>query len=327
MLVSVIVPVYNTEEYLRQCVDSILSQTWADIQIILVDDGSTDRSYQICLEYAHKHPSIEVYHQENQGVSSARNTALEHIQGEYVFFVDSDDYIQPTFIADLMNVGDYPYVAAGYTEESATHWQCRTSDCTLTIDAYKNNIRENFQKIPSVHVAGNRYSSDVIKKHNIRFDTNCHCGEDLRFNVDFFSHIDILCAVDQCSYMYRMREGSAIHSFWPDRLGEERGEAMARERLLGDSEDFNQIKYIHWHIALEHYCQYSAKDSPHHKIASKKLHETVWDPYFRKAIPWIIRNGTKDMVVEAICVKLGSYRLYKRMWSALMGLRNVFSHQ
>ena len=326
MLVSVIIPVYNTEEYLPQCIESILNQTWPDIQLILVDDGSTDGSYRICLDYAARHLNIEVYHQENQGVSAARNTALEHLRGEYVFFVDSDDFIQPTFIEKLMAVGDYPYIAAGYTEESPSHWQCRVVDCTLTMEEYRSNIRENFQKIPAVHVIGNRYASSVIKAHNIRYDVNSHCGEDLRFNVEYFSHIDVLRAVDQCNYMYRMREGSAIHSFWPDRLEEERGEAAAREVLLGNSEDFNMIKYIHWHITMEHYYQYTGRDSVHRQTANRKLAEAVRDPYFRKSIPWIVRNGTKDMVVEVVCVKLGSYKLYKWLWAGLLKLRKVIGY-
>lgn len=322
MLVSVIVPVYNTEEYLPQCIESILNQTWKEIQLILVDDGSADRSYQICLEYASRHPNIEVYHQENRGVSAARNTALDHLRGEYVFFVDSDDFVQPTFIEDLMAVGDYPYIGAGYTEESASHWQCHAEDCVISMNEYKSNAG-NHHRVPSVHVIGNRYARSIIENHHVRFDEAIRIGEDLRFNVEYFSHIDVLRAVDQCSYMYRMREGSAIHSFWPDRLEEERGEAQARETLLGGSEDFDMIKYIHWHIAMEHYYQYTGRTSDHRQTANQKLAEAVWDPYFRQAIPWIIRNGSKDMVLEAICVKLGSYKLYKSLWAGLLRVRSL----
>lgn len=323
MLVSVIVPVYNTEEYLPQCIESILNQTWKEIQLILVDDGSTDRSYQICLDYAARYPNIEVYHQENRGVSAARNTALEHLRGAYVFFVDSDDFVQPTFIEELMRVGDYPYVAAGYTEESASHWQFRVGDCVISMDEYKSDVADNFQRIPAVHVIGNRYSRSVIEKHQLRFNEAVSIGEDMRFNVEYFSHIDVLRAVDQCNYMYRMREGSAIHSFWPGRLEEERGEAMAREVLLGGSEDFNMIKYIHWHIAMEHYYQHAGPCSPHRKTANQKLAQAVRDPYFRKSIPWIVRNGSKDMVLEAVCVKLGSYKLYKKLWAGLLRIRSL----
>ena len=98
---------------------------------------------------------------------------------------------------------------------------------------------------------------------------------------------------------------------------------MARETLLGSSEDFNMIKYIHWHITMEHYYQYTGCDSVHRQTANRKLAEAIRDSYFRKSIPWIIRNGSKDMIVEAICVKLGSYKLYKWLWEALLKLRKA----
>ena len=94
-LISIIVPVYRTEQYLHQCVDSLLAQTYTRIEIILVDDGSPDGSGMICEEYAAKDPRVRVIHQENSGPSAARNTGLAHATGEYVMFVDSDDWISP----------------------------------------------------------------------------------------------------------------------------------------------------------------------------------------------------------------------------------------
>ncbi len=95
MKLSIIVPVYNVEKYLHKCVDSILSQTLTDFECILVDDGSTDNSSVICDEYAAKDPRIVVIHKQNGGLSSARNTGLDISQGDYIGFVDSDDWIEP----------------------------------------------------------------------------------------------------------------------------------------------------------------------------------------------------------------------------------------
>ncbi len=95
--ISVIVPVYNTEDYLRQCLDSLSAQTMENIEIIVVDDGSTDRSPKICDEYAEKDPRMIVIHRENGGLSAARNSGLDIAQGEYVLFVDSDDWVEPDF--------------------------------------------------------------------------------------------------------------------------------------------------------------------------------------------------------------------------------------
>src|SRR5690606_22590995 len=91
--VSVIIPVYNTENYLRECLDSILAQTFTDFEVLLINDGSTDSSGKICDEYAEKDSRIKVFHKENGGVSSARNLGLDNAKGEWICFVDSDDEI------------------------------------------------------------------------------------------------------------------------------------------------------------------------------------------------------------------------------------------
>ena len=95
---SVIVPVYNVEPYLKRCLDSILCQTFSDFELILVDDGSTDRSGEICDAYAEQNERIRVIHQENKGLSAARNTGLDHAQGTFVYFVDSDDYLRENLL-------------------------------------------------------------------------------------------------------------------------------------------------------------------------------------------------------------------------------------
>lgn len=96
--VSIIVPVYKAEKYLNRCIDSILAQTFTDWELLLIDDGSTDRSGDICDEYAKKDTRIRVFHKENGGVSSARNLGLDSAQGEWVTFIDADDYILPDFL-------------------------------------------------------------------------------------------------------------------------------------------------------------------------------------------------------------------------------------
>ncbi len=101
-MISVLVPVYNVEKYLRRCLDSILMQTCTDYEIVLVDDGSTDQSGSICDAYAAEHRCIRVIHQENAGLAQVRNVSLAAAQGEYITFVDSDDAIEPTYLEVLM---------------------------------------------------------------------------------------------------------------------------------------------------------------------------------------------------------------------------------
>lgn len=103
-MISVVIPVYNVEKYLAQCVDSVLGQTYQDYEIILVDDGSPDNCPTICDSYAARDSRVRVIHQPNGGLSAARNTGLSAATGEYIYFLDSDDYIEPTALADLVSV-------------------------------------------------------------------------------------------------------------------------------------------------------------------------------------------------------------------------------
>ena len=100
-LVSVIVPVYKAEKYLHKCVDSLLAQTMTDFEVLLINDGSPDRSGAICDEYAAKDSRIRVFHKENGGVSSARNLGILESQGKYITFVDSDYWLSPCYLADF----------------------------------------------------------------------------------------------------------------------------------------------------------------------------------------------------------------------------------
>ena len=100
--ISVIVPVYNTEKYLHHCIDSILSQTFTDFELLLIDDGSKDSSGAICDEYAAKDNRVRVFHKENGGVSSARNLGLDNATGEWIAFVDADDYLAPSYLYDFV---------------------------------------------------------------------------------------------------------------------------------------------------------------------------------------------------------------------------------
>lgn len=121
--ISVIVPVYNTENWLRECVDSILSQTYCNLEILLIDDGSTDSSPALCDSYAQNHPQIKVCHQPNQGLSAARNTGLDMATGNYIFFLDSDDFLEPNALETMYHTltdNDADLVIGAYRRISAT---------------------------------------------------------------------------------------------------------------------------------------------------------------------------------------------------------------
>lgn len=112
-MVSCIIPVYNTQKYLPRCIESVLAQTFVDWEMLLIDDGSTDASGSICDEYAAKDERIRVFHKENGGISSARNLGLNYAQGEWIFFVDSDDSLPKTSLESLLSRSSDANIIAG----------------------------------------------------------------------------------------------------------------------------------------------------------------------------------------------------------------------
>ena len=120
--ISVIIPVYNAEKYLYRCIDSVLAQTYQDFELLLIDDGSKDSSGAICDEYAAKDARVRVFHKENGGVSSARNVGLDHARGEWITFVDADDWISMDWLKEMMTHSDSDLVIADFVVEGEGQW-------------------------------------------------------------------------------------------------------------------------------------------------------------------------------------------------------------
>ncbi len=184
-MVSVIIPIYNTQKYLVRCFDSIINQTETDLEIILIDDGSTDDSGRICDAYAKKDKRFRVLHKENGGVSSARNSGIDMMFGDYCCFVDSDDCISENYISVLLN--------------NLKLYCCDISVCGLlrNDDGGKSNKvtvlnrRETqlslFNEADGIkgYIGGKLFKTDIIKNKNIKFDENQALAEDLMFLFDY----------------------------------------------------------------------------------------------------------------------------------------------
>ena len=112
--ISVIVPVYNAEKYLHRCIDSILAQTFSDFELLLIDDGSKDNSGRICDEYAAKDSRIRVFHKKNGGVSSARNMGLDNAKGDWITFVDSDDWVKQDYLYSMISQPDADLIMSSF---------------------------------------------------------------------------------------------------------------------------------------------------------------------------------------------------------------------
>jgi glycosyltransferase involved in cell wall biosynthesis len=233
-LVSVIVPVYNVMEYLQRCVESILSQTYNNLEVILVNDGSTDGSGELCDEFGRKDDRIRVIHQENAGVSAARNAGLDAALGEWIGFVDSDDWIEADMYKKLLVAAvesGKKIAACGYITHSLTGDVYKSSYvqtvCVISImDALEHTVRDR-------HLFGSMcnklFSRDITKKDGtMRLDTEIHGGEDRAFVAEAILLTDGLVCIPDALYHYCAREGSAIRTFNERRLSVVAG----RERLL-----------------------------------------------------------------------------------------------
>ncbi len=217
---SIIVPVYNVEKYLRRCVDSLLSQNYKDIEIILVDDGSTDSSGDICDEYQKKSDLIHVIHQKNQGLSGARNTGLEVAAGKYIGFVDSDDWVEPDFYTFMIQTAfnNKSDVVSGTFQRIENAGQIKEIDRTnvnceiLTGEKiYCKYLSSAIQGgITHVPVCSKIYNRKVLE--GIRFDAGA-LFEDIAFNWRVIGQITSSCVFcDYSGYYYFVNKKSITKS-------------------------------------------------------------------------------------------------------------------
>ena len=223
--VSIIVPIYNVIPYLKECLDSILVQTFSDFELILVDDGSTDGSERLADSYALSDPRVKVVYKENGGLSSARNAGLDLACGEYIYFVDSDDYIEPDTLEKTVPYMDsgYDMVAFNYRFLGVSHTRkinsrCsthikETSSITLSCDEDRISFLMGPQIDGTVHwEAWNRlFRHDIIENNHIRFADNRKIfAEDLYFQLCYDAFISKVLLIPDILYNYRLRDDSIM---------------------------------------------------------------------------------------------------------------------
>ncbi len=204
-LISIIVPVYNVEQYLKECLDSLISQTYKNIEIIIVDDGSTDKSGTICDKYAKKDNRIKVVHKENGGVSSARNTGISIANGEYITFVDSDDYIYKDAIYNLYDscINSNSDMAIGgvkdFKDGKIVCTSLKKNKILNTEEALKYFFNEKYFKCT---VWAKIYKKSLMV--NERFDENIKLIEDFEFSYRIMKKVNKV-ALNTCTYVYAYR--------------------------------------------------------------------------------------------------------------------------
>jgi glycosyltransferase EpsH len=228
-LVSIIIPIYNVDKYLGNCLDSILDQSYNNLEIILVNDGSTDKSLEICYKFSNLDSRIIVFSQENNGVSSARNRGIEHSTGKYIMFVDSDDWIDINTISKTVKIAEKKnihLVFFNFYKEFETKTKkfnhIFKNDIFFEGKTLKNLHRRicgpiksemRYPQLIDSYVSnwGKLYLASKIKDNNLLFvDTKLICSEDIFFAFQFFGVISNAYFLNDCLYHYRKDNPNSI---------------------------------------------------------------------------------------------------------------------
>ena len=218
-LVSVIIPVYKVEKYIRRCVDSITMQSYENIEIILIDDGSPDKCPVICDEYAKKDNRVKVIHKENGGVSSARNKGLEAAKGEFICFVDADDSIPKNsvdiMVSDITNKNaDLLLCSFNILTNKGTFFQGFENKTFKRADVTKKVIRE---LIVTGAVWAKLFKKEIIHNNSLLFEEDTPYGEDKLFLFDYIRYCDRIVCSDEVVYSYDVTiPGSAVSKFYEE---------------------------------------------------------------------------------------------------------------
>ena len=219
-LISVVLPTYNVAQYLQQCLESVAAQTYRNIEVIIIIDGATDGSHEIAQEFCKKDSRFSVYWQENAGSGSARNAGLAHCRGEFVMFVDPDDWIEPELLEKLYKAqceGNYDLVAS---KRSTALCDNNGKIVRMIPNHYENEtivgiqeVRQAFVRMLEMEMVSNPtqklYKMALIRNHGIQFP-DLRRSQDIFFNYRYYSHISSLCLIEYSGYNYRKNVQEAI---------------------------------------------------------------------------------------------------------------------
>lgn len=298
--VSVIIPVYNIETYLRECLESVCNQTLEDIQILVIDDGSTDGSAAICQEYAARYPDkLTYFYKENGGSASARNMGLEHAVGEYIGFIDSDDWVDPDMYEKMYRTAK---------EHDADMVFCRTfeEECPGAYDyifprpgyfSAEDMKKEIFPYLlPSVTTKGNfrnlRWCNwlricrkSVIDAHSIRFFDKSRRCEDLGFSVACTIHSKNYFYLDECLYHNRPNAASKSRNYSKNMWASIRALMMYLQTLTAECSEYDFTQGMH--VCVFYFCTMVIRNEMRlddHQKRTQLIQEVLSDPLCQDAL-------------------------------------------
>lgn len=256
MKYSVIIPVYNVENYLSRCIDSLLAQNYVDLEILLIDNGSGDQSGQICEDYATQFSNITAYHIPNKGVGSARNFGLSKAKGEFICFVDADDYLVGNLFSDVESQLDSQLDLLVFSYYNSIEKNLSEIDRSAKIlptegKKDKSDFIALFQELwltDMMYTVWNKiYRKEFLEEHQIVFESY-ELGEDVRFNLNVYQHVNAVLLVKSAYYVYVSgRIDSAMGQYNPNRMNYQLEELGKVDQLMiswnsHDDQFIDQIK-------------------------------------------------------------------------------------
>ena len=290
-LISVIIPVYKVEKYLEKCVDSVINQTYDNLEIILVDDGSPDNCPKMCDEYAKKDKRIKVIHKENGGVGSARNKGIEKSTGDYITFVDSDDWIEKEFIHEMLDIANkykVDYVTCGYYRV----YESKKEIINGNLEEIVIDSKEYVNKLLNVQNGYGFVHMKLIKKtkiSNLRFEEKLVVGEDALFNIELCKHINKAVILNKSLYNYFFNSNSVVRKYdekYVDKyLNSMKYMSEYIEKNYNNIETIiNLYNYIVYHVMLicVNYC-YHPKNNNKYKSLKKVCNIELFNEAIKKS--------------------------------------------
>ncbi len=346
--ISIIIPVYNVEKYIERCVGSLISQTLDELEIILVDDSSTDSSLEICKRLAESDSRIRVIHKENEGAGKARNAALEIARGEYIGFVDSDDFVEPDMFktlyekaekygSDLVMSGVLfvngnmfskkgERVSKSYFEKD-THFESDEELKGLRMGIIGAKPEDADDSKYGMSIWKNLFRAEIIKENNITFESEREIlSEDALFMIDYISHIKKATGIKEAFYNYYRNEASISKSYKKDRFEKSLiFVSQVEKRFLKDipKSEYRIYIYRFWQAMCRVLCSqeimYAAANNIRYSKLKERLKAICTNPLTTEALKsYPLSTLPLKQRIFAYGVKWKLYRVLK----ILVGLRS-----
>ena len=322
-MISVIVPVYNVEKYLEECLDSIQNQTYSDIEVILVNDGSTDKSKEICGKYCKQDNRFQLLNQENQGLSAARNSGVAASTGEFIAFVDSDDIILPNYLETLMHYmrEDVDIVESQFTISKEEFLAESYKELTILFEGNSQEAVKIFPKhVLNVNAVIKLYRRPIVEAvpyiDGVIF-------EDVYSGIGMLKYIRKMIKIDYVGYYYRVRLGSIMHREFSPKNLDIFTVCDKLIELYADREDL--LPYVGSflvHLATMHYHSYVKKGNPYREFYNQKLAEYVT---LTKKNPELAR-ASRLIRLYNFCPKYYNsivFPVYYAIWKFKNGIKEV----